>query len=133
MCPSLMSLATPFRELALEISAASVGSSQTIAHERRRQEGTGISSNDRKTRMTRKRSEEDDVYILFLCPTLETEAASRVWTLRLESLATVRGGGEGDKGRKKGKGVRNRLDRRDEMGRRLKCGESGLLKRDRLI
>jgi hypothetical protein len=92
MCPSLMSLATPFRELALEISAASVGSSQTIAHERRRQEGTGISSNDRKTRMTRKRSEEDDVYILFLCPTLETEAASRGWPLRLESLATVRGG-----------------------------------------
>lgn len=35
MCPSLMSLATPFRELAFEISAASSGSSQTGSRERR--------------------------------------------------------------------------------------------------
>ena len=75
-----MSLATPFRELAFEISAASSGSSQTVVIERKENE-VSDSKGGREVRW-----EENDA--LFLFPTPATEAASRFWILRLESLAT---------------------------------------------
>lgn len=48
MCPSLMSLATPFRELAVEISAASWGSSQTREQEANERHAPSIQDRGRE-------------------------------------------------------------------------------------